>query len=265
MRIEAVTVCVGYADFLAETARYNAGQLDRWVIVTSESDEQTREVCRIHDLETVLSEDHQRTAGGIGGGAFNKGRMIDRGLEKLSMGQWRLHMDADIVLPGQFRRMLEAAHLDTAKLYGCDRLMVRTAEQWSQLLRSGWLNHTHCSVNFPRGIEIGTRWGLASTGYVPIGFFQLWHGDADEWRGRRHRTYPAHHGDACRSDVQHSLQWDRRLRELLPEIVVVHLESEAAGLGANWNGRRTKPFGSSPFGPKHPACPSADADGKRYY
>jgi hypothetical protein len=242
MKIEAVTICVGYADFLAETAKFNAGQLDRWVIVTTEDDEQTREVCRIHDLETLLTGDHQR-----GSGKFNKGRMIDRGLQHLSQGQWRLHLDADVVLPGQFRRMLEGAHLHERKIYGCDRLMVTGWEQWQRLLRSGWLNHTHCSVNIPEGIKIGTRWSLASSGYVPIGFFQLWHGQADEWRGRRHRTYPISHGDACRSDVQHAMQWDRRDRELLPEVIVVHLDSERSRLGANWNGRTTSQFGPHSF------------------
>jgi hypothetical protein len=242
MRIETITVCVGYADFLAETARCNAGLFDRWIIVTSPDDEQTREVCRIHDLETVLSADHRRVAGGLGGGVFNKGRLIDRGLQHCSHDAWRLHLDADIALPQQFRRMLDSADLDEQKMYGCDRLMVRSWEQWQSLLKSGWLNHTHCSVNVPRGVDIGTRWALASTGYVPIGFFQLWHGDADEWRGRRIRPYPIHHGDACRTDVQHSLQWDRRQRELLPEIIAVHLESQVCKLGANWNGRTTPRF-----------------------
>lgn len=248
--IEAVTVCVGYADFLAETARYNAGLLDRWVVVTTEEDEQTREICRIHDLETILSNDHQR-----GPSEFNKGRMIDRGLEHLSAGAWRLHLDSDIVLPGQFRRMLDAAHLNERKIYGADRLMVRSWDQWQALVRSGWLSHTHCSVNIPEGIPVGTRWALGSSGYVPIGFFQLWHGDADEWRGRRHRTYPKTHGDACRTDVQHAMQWDRRDRELLPEMVVVHLESERAPLGANWKGRTTCHFGPPPkCKPPKPYC-----------
>ena len=242
MKIEAVTVCVNYSGELAEVAKYNAGLLDRWIIVTTEDDEQTREICRIHDLETVLSDEHARHAGGTGGGKFNKGRMVDRGLQMLSADSWRLHLDSDIVLPGQFRRMMDGAHLDEDKLYGCDRIMVRNAAQWTALQASGFLNHTHCSVNFPKGLEIGTRWSLASTGYVPIGFFQLWHSAADEWRGRRHRTYPLNHGDACRTDVQFALQWDRRNRELLPEILVAHLESEPASLGANWNGRTTKPF-----------------------
>ncbi len=246
-RLEAVTVCVGYADFLAETASYNAGLLDRWIIVTTEDDEETREICRVHDLETVLSNDHRRAAGGMDGGAFNKGRMVDRGLSMLSSDSWRLHLDGDIVLPHQFRRMIEGAHLNPNNLYGCDRMMVRSWEQWQAVKASGFLGHTHCSVNMPMGIDIGTRWALSASGYVPIGFFQLWHGSADEWRGRRHRTYPISHGDACRSDVQFALQWDRRNRELLPEIVVVHLESEPAELGANWCGRTTKRFQSRPY------------------
>ena len=245
MKLEAVTVCVGYADFLAETARYNAGLLDRWIIVTTEDDEATREICRVHDLETLLSNDHQRAAGGIGGGVFNKGRMVDRGLQMLSADTWRLHLDGDIVLPAQFRRLLEGAHLDPRKLYGCDRMMVKSWDQWQAVKAAGFLGHTHCSINLPHGIDLGTRWALSSSGYVPIGFFQLWNGLADEWRGRRHRTYPISHGDACRSDVQFSLQFDRRDRELLPEIVVVHLESEIAALGTNWNGRKSKPFGPS--------------------
>jgi hypothetical protein len=236
IKIEAVTVCVGYADFLYETAHYNTGLLDRWIIVTSPEDEATREVCRIFDLETVLSSDHARDGG------FNKGRMIDRGLDHCSADCFRLQLDGDIVLPGSFRTMLAGAHLDERKIYGCDRQMVRSWEEWQRLKGSDWLHHTHCSINMPRG-EIGTRWGRADTGYVPIGFFQLWHAAADEWRGRRIRRYPTAHGTACRTDVQHALQWDRRDRELLPEIVVVHLESEAAPLGANWAGRTTKPFG----------------------
>ena len=250
MKIEAVTVCVGYADFLAEVAKFNVGLLDRWLIVTTEDDEQTRECCRIHDLETLLTKDHLRDAGGIGGGAFNKGRMVERGLQHLSLGAWRLHMDSDIVLPTQFRRLIEGAHLDTKKLYGCDRAMIRSWDAWKGARASGWLHHTNCSINMPGGFSLGTRYALHDSGYIPIGFFQLWHSDADEWRGRRHRRYPIAHGDAHRTDVQFALQWDRQDRELLPEIIVAHLESEHTSLGTNWNGRKTKPFGLTIVDPK---------------
>ncbi len=61
--------------------------------------------------------------------------------------------------------------------------------------------------------------------------------------GHHLRRYPTHHGDAARTDVQFALQWDRRYRQLLPEVIVLHLESERAAQGANWKGRTTRPFG----------------------
>jgi hypothetical protein len=255
MKIEAITVCVGYADFLLETAKHNIGLLDRWIILTSEDDEQTREVCRVYDLETVLSDEHKRS----GAAGFNKGRMIDRGMDHVSESSWRLHLDADTVLPNRFRQLLEGAHLDERKIYGCDRLMLTSWEQWQKFFQSGWMSHTHCSINFPLGINVGTRWALASSGYIPIGFFQLWHASSDEWRGRRHRHYPTNHGDACRTDVQFALHWDRRQRELLPEVLVVHLDSETSKLGANWTGRTSAPFGpeGKRFAPK-PGAPTAN-------
>lgn len=253
-RIEAVTVCVGYSDFLAEVAYYNTGLLDRWIICTTPDDEATREICRIHDLETLLSDDGERSNVGTTGSVFNKGRLVERALQHTSLGSWRLHLDADIVLPHQFRRMLEGAHLDTQKIYGVDRAMFRDERSWNGAKAGGWLGHTNCSINMPQGgISLGTRYALADTGYIPIGFFQLWHSDADEWRGRRYRKYPTGHGDAHRTDVQFALQWDRQNRELLPEIVVAHLQSEPCKLGTNWNGRKTKQFGR--HDPGRVACP----------
>jgi hypothetical protein len=244
MKIEALTVCIGYGDFLAVTAEHNAGLFDDWVIVTCESDIHTREVCRRHSLRTLLSDDHVRD-----GGKFNKGRLIERGLQHLSAGGWRLHLDADIVLPARFKHHLRAAQLDPQSIYGCDRVMVRSHEDWIRLRQSRWLTHDyHCCVNPPPGFQIGTRWCHHDSGYVPIGFFQLWHSDADLWRGARIRPYPQRHNDACRTDVQHALQWDRSRRHLIPELFVVHLESEPARNGANWCGRTTSPFGTQPIG-----------------
>jgi hypothetical protein len=51
------------------------------------------------------------------------------------------------------------------------------------------------------------------------------------------------HSDAARTDVQFSLLWDRHRRALVPELVVLHLESEDSSTGANWSGRTTRPFG----------------------
>lgn len=240
LNIETVTVCVGYGDFLLESAKLNRPHFERWVIVTAPQDEETREVCRKYDLSVVLTDDFTRD-----GADFAKARGINRGLNLLSKGCWRLHLDADIVLPLTFLKQLDAAHLEEDCIYGFDRVMVKNYEAWERLQLSGYLAHQHdyhYRTNLPKGVEVGTRWVSMHDGWVPIGFAQLFHSSADEWRGVRFRRYPEKHGDAARCDVQFALQWDRRHRILIPEIVLVHLESEPAPLGANWNGRTTKPF-----------------------
>lgn len=238
--IEALTICCGYDDFLAAIIPYNLPHFDRWLIVTEPADEATRELCRRYGLECLVTSD------GRDRGEFCKGRMIERGLQHLSASGWRLHLDADIVLPAHFRRHVAIGELATDTVYGIDRIMVRSWDDWQRLIASGWLDGSQHSyshaVNFPRGFEVGSRWASPLTGYVPIGFFQLWHSSQDLWRGVRGRPYPIHHNDACRTDVQHALQWDRRRRAILPEAIAAHLESEPAATGANWRGRTTKRF-----------------------
>lgn len=240
--LEAITVCVGYDDFLRAVIPYNLSMFDRWIIVTEPNDTATRELCRQYGLEMFQTED------GHDAGEFSKGRMIERGLQHLSNDGWRVHIDADIALPRHFRQLVNMAELQDDTVYGADRIMIRTWEDWQKMKGSGYLEggqytYSH-SINFPKSFEVGSRWVCPLTGYVPIGFFQMWHSSQDEWRGIRVKPYPRHHNSACRTDVQHGLQWDRKKRELLPEVLVVHLESENnSSMGVNWKGRKTKPFG----------------------
>jgi hypothetical protein len=245
VRVEAVTVCVGYGDFLAETARVNRPLLDDLVVVTSPADDETRDVCRRLSIRHVLSEEHRRN------GAFNKGRLIQRALDQIGGHDWILHIDADIVLPQKFRAFLEWAHLDERAIYGADRCNLIGWDRWQALKThiGAWDNHAHeCAHWFHPDFRVGARWVSNLHGYVPIGFFQLFHGSAVVESGHRMRIYPDHHGDAARSDVQFGLQWDRRHRQVLPEVIVLHLESEPAEIGANWSGRTTKRFGPCPLG-----------------
>ncbi len=243
MKIEAVTVCVGYADFLRETIPYALPHLDRWLIVTDEKDEVTREVCRQHNLEFLATDDFYR-----GGAKFDKARGIDRGLHLLAHDDWVLHLDADVVLPPHTRQTLQAADLDPQAIYGADRVMVKGWERWQRLKASEFLyrysRSHHFNVCFPGGFDVGARWADVRHGYVPIGFFQLFHRAATMYRGIRTRRYSCHgHSDAARTDVQFALQWDRNRRALIPELVVLHLESDGSATGANWSGRTTRPFG----------------------
>jgi hypothetical protein len=249
MTLEAITVCVGYGDFLRETVPHNLALVDDLVVVTTPEDAETREVCRRYSIRHVVSEEHRR------GGPFNKARLIQRALHQIGGHDWILHMDADIVLPRRFRDLLDWAHLDERCIYGADRCNVLGWERWENLKRhvGAWDNHSHyCGHWFHPEFRPGSRWVSNLHGYVPIGCFQLWHGSAITEGGLTQRRYPYHHGDAARSDVQFALQWDRRFRQLLPEVIVLHLESEPATLGANWCGRTTKRFGPAPAADPHP-------------
>ena len=241
MRVEAITVCIGYGDFLKETARANRSLVDDLVVVTSPDDHETRGVCKEMSIRHVLSEEHRRD------GPFNKARLIQRALDQIGARDWILHLDADVVLPRGFRRYLDWAHLDERTIYGADRCNVVGWDAWRAFATpvDGTIIVTAAySVSMMRDpLADATYPGLH--GYVPIGFFQLWHGSAMIDRGFHQKRYPLNHGDAARTDVQFALQWDRRYRQLLPEVIVLHLESEQAAQGANWCGRTTRPFGPS--------------------
>ncbi|MCJ7647237.1 MAG: hypothetical protein MUP85_01365, partial [Candidatus Lokiarchaeota archaeon] len=54
-------------------------------------------------------------------------------------------------------------------------------------------------------------------------------------------------GFCDRTDVIQAKKFSRENRELLPEIIVIHLESEGldvGSMGKNWKGRMTKQFGN---------------------
>lgn len=246
MKLEAVTVCVDYADFLAEAARHNRHLFERWVIVTGPDDKATIELCRKFDLQCLVS-------GEVAGGNFNKGRAISLGLHQLSTECWVCHLDADIVLPSTTLGMLQVADLDPSCLYGVDRVCLHSWEEWKRVEASGHLaaQHGYEMVSFVPPGELAPRIRKGPFGYVPIGYFQLWYHTARD--GTPRKDYPHTDSDAAHSDIKFALQWDRRRRVLLPEVFAVHLESERVDYGANWKGRKTRPFGPGPGKPDRPA------------
>lgn len=239
--LECVTVCVNYGDFLAQTLPWNLDFFDHMVVVTTPGDRETREVCRKYGVKCLISKECYRN-----GDTFNKGRLINIGLEHLSWRGWVLHLDADMALPGRTRHLLKHAHLDPNALYGCDRVMLKSFRDWQRWKHANTLHHDyHCRVNFPFEYSAGTRWVNEQYGYCPIGAFQLWNTASafdSSHPGINIRPYPITHQDAARGDIQFALQWDTRDRRLLPSVIAAHLESEHAKLGANWKGRATKRF-----------------------
>jgi hypothetical protein len=247
IKVECVIVCKDYDDFLVHTLPENLGQLDHVVVVTHPDDKNTQAICRHYGVKCVQTEVmHQH------GDKFNKGRAINIGLNHLRHDGWVLHLDADCILPYGFKRLLSMAHLDNSHLYGADRLRVKGYRAWqdnkSMLIphhKFGYLLTPH------EAFPVGARLVHGDWGYMPIGYFQLWHSSVK-------REYPVIAGNAAHSDVVFATQWENHERVLIPTMFVYHLESDpGAYTGTNWEGRKTPHFGPIPcksHNPKKEYC-----------
>ena len=170
-KIEAVTVCVNYAESLREVIS-NKLHFDRWVIVTTSYDTETQSVCEEHGLECVISDRiHEggeyifthsglKTSSGLKPGEkvllesapLAKGKAINDGLVVCDKTDWLIHLDADIKLPDNFGNKLRKTLLDKESLYGLSQ-------------RVG-LDGT-CEGSWVNGISHGHNGA--------IGWFQLFH------------------------------------------------------------------------------------------
>lgn len=235
MRIEAVTVCVDYSDFLNVIANTNKKLFDRWIIVTSHFDKKTQAVCDYHGLECVKTNVMYDN-----GDTFNKGKAINEGFKRLKKDGWILHIDADIMLPSDFREIVKEEFLQKDAIYGIDRVNViggskildLVARSTSQI--EGWVFIDLKKIG--ERFEMSARVNSKKEGYHVIGFFQLFHGS-------NFREYSQEHTNAARTDMQFSLSFPKNKRLLFPGVIGYHLESEKSDMGTNWDGRKTKILG----------------------
>lgn len=236
-KIECVVVCINYSDFLAHTLPFNKKHFNKMVVVTDTNDISTQKLCEKWNVECVVSDDMYVTDKSIP----SKGIAINLGMGRLDGDGWVVSMDADIWLPDETRNILNRQYLDESQLYGIDRMMCNSYEEWINFLYStktiyeGWI-YQHVDH-----FNIGTRL-IQYHGdlYWPIGFFQLWNPIKSNVL-----KYPI--ADALpgydRVDVQMLKLFPANKRQLLASLVCVHLASENHKQGQNWKGRGTKSFG----------------------
>jgi len=236
-RLEAVIVCTNYGDFLAETLPLNLPHFDRVVVVTAHDDHETRGLCAKWSVECILTDTFTEK-----GEPFNKGAALNIGIGALRQLGWIVQMDADIAVPQTFRNMLDKSALQPGNLYGCERANVVGWKLWAKL-KQNWAKEPQFGYRYlvSTGAEhpIGANLVHKQFGYCPIGFFQLWH---SSYMHQYELRYPDTEGSAECTDVQWALRWPRKNRLMLPTVRVYHLESELTRMGANWHGRKTKPF-----------------------
>jgi hypothetical protein len=234
LRIEAVTVCVDYADFLEVTLPSILAAVDELVVVTSPNDRRTKELCAARGVRTCVT-----TAMYQHGHRFSLGAAIDAGLRDLRLDDWVLVVDADIVLPRAVHRTLQYLRLDPYCIHGIDRVHCRGHAAWSSYLTTVRPQRVW-EVPLLRDFPMGTRIQIPGDGYAPCGYFQLWNAAATGYR-----DYPVdERGTAEGSDMMHASRFPRPFRTLIPDLVCVQLETDAPTdpIGVNWAGRRTPEF-----------------------
>lgn len=234
--LTTIIVSVNYADYLKYTLPVNKKILGDIIVVTDYKDEATVALCEKHKVYYI------RTNSFYDNGGFNKYAGINEALKYAGQNDWILFLDADIALHPLTKRVLTELDFDKTKLYGIDRLNCSGLEQWmlldfDRIVIDNWLMT-------PGSLELGARinhyygqWGDNGKygGWKPLGFFQLAHRS-------QFKRYPENSKNADHCDIVFANQYDRYKRELIPEIIAVHLESPGSKWGDNWGGRTSLNF-----------------------
>lgn len=230
-RLEIVTTCVGFDDILDVTLQKNHPHVDTFIVVTSHADKKTQSVARKHGATCVQTDLFYKN-----GRKFNKGAAINAGFDYFQYHGWRMHMDADIVLPDNFKRVLfNHSHLERDCLYGADRFNIVGKQNIKQFVDSKANQHHHALLLGETECDagIGHRLVCNLRGYLPLGFFQLWHSSTQ-------KPYAYSLGTAAHDDMMFSATWPLAKRRHLPSAICYHLCVTPPKVGEHWDGKPRK-------------------------
>lgn len=117
MRIDGLTVCVDYAEFLAiGIFRWLEG-LASLTIVTAQHDEETMALAAVDPRVRVVVTDLFYWDGA----AFNKGRAMEAAREEMPWSDWILFFDADVVPPEDWKDRIKCDDPNPRALHGAYR------------------------------------------------------------------------------------------------------------------------------------------------
>ena len=220
--ITAVTICVNYSDYFEHCLEANHDQLDEWIVVTSSEDTSTQEmVSRYDNVKLVITDCFF-----YDGASFNKGCAINLGLEKIPEREdiWALILDADIILPKNFREVFFSKKLDISTLYGAPRHFARNIAEYIDYRD----NPDATYKSFPKRQYFRKS---------PIGYFQMFHSiNLQRPSLKKLKPYPDEHPDATTSDMVFMQKFSKR--SSISGAPVIHLGDD----GKNWYGRVTEDF-----------------------
>jgi hypothetical protein len=210
MRIHAVCVCVNYADLLHRSIqRWQVGT-ERFLVVTSSADKETRDLCRYHNAELHVTDVFYEC-----GAKFNKGAAMSEAVlaHNLRAGaDWLLTVDADTVPPHDWRSQIEGSRISPGRLYGAYRYQqpeytANPVVDYNRRMRQGWV----------------------------LGFFSLFHSRDPKLPMEGEPLFDIFWPHAGNYDTSFTKRWGPNEQTLLP-IPMIHLGNERE----HWTGRGNK-------------------------
>lgn len=131
-KITSIIAAVNYDDLLDITLTQNKHNFDEVIIITDNKDLKTQELTKKHNVKCYTTDIFY-----INNSKFNRGMAYNAILEELKEKlDWVLLMDADIVLPKNFRDLFLNLNPDKECFYGCRRYDVQTYEEWIKIKES---------------------------------------------------------------------------------------------------------------------------------
>ena len=224
-RLEAVTVCVDYSDYLKHFFTHNLKHFDKLTVVTVERDDATIKLCKEYEVKHVCTNRLTER-----GASFNKGKALNDGLVTMKNKDWILIIDSDIILPSNFKAIYKNTDLKKDCLYGVVRYDCRNPKEWEEFNKL-----TPKQLKKHRAGFLGRRIGRYKK---IVGYFQLFNINLFK---NTNKIYPERYSSANISDKMFFQRWESEKRHFLEGINVAHLYHDKK-IGENWNGRTTKHF-----------------------
>lgn len=128
-KIELIVVCKNYSDFLQITLPLNKKHFDNIVIVTADDDIDTQNLCKKQNVNFIIYNDFFKN-----NAKFNFGGARSYGLQNLKFKDWVIFLDSDIIMPNNFRELLDINKIDINKFYGSYRRFIPTYKDYNDFI-----------------------------------------------------------------------------------------------------------------------------------
>lgn len=157
--IKLIGICVSYnyMDTLKYILPINHKHFEKIYIVTQKDDHKTIEFCNKFDNVEIVYFDLKE-----GGRKFNKGGGLKKA-QKIAYREypdhWYLIFDSDIVLPDNFKDILNKKDLNPDEMYGCERCIITDKNDLQKCKDSTYKNIKS---------EAGTPWKETGYGYLQL-------------------------------------------------------------------------------------------------